>query len=261
MLTVEGISFSYREKPVLQDVDLEVRKGEIIGILGPNGCWKTTLLKILNRNLKPQKGRVLMEGADLEEMSKRTIARRIAVVPQSNEIRFAFTVRDIVSMGRMPFLDRFQGESGDDMRIVEEAMEKTSIKEFADRLISNMSGGERQRVIIARALAQRPEIILLDEPTLHLDINHQFEVLDLVKRLSKEEGLTVVIVSHDLPMVVKYCDRMVLIHDHKVHALGTPEEVLTPENMRTVFNIDAVLEHDEVLNAPAVKIIGSCNRR
>jgi iron complex transport system ATP-binding protein len=261
MLTVEGISFSYRDKPVLQDVDLEVRKGEIIGILGPNGCGKTTLLKLLNRNLKPQKGRVLMKGVDLEEISKRKIARHIAVVPQSNEIRFAFTVRDIVSMGRMPFLSQFQGESRDDMQIVEEAMEKTSIKEFADRLISNMSGGERQRVIIARALAQRPEIILLDEPTLHLDINHQFEVLDLVKRLSKEEGLTVVIVSHDLPMVVKYCDRMVLIHDHRIHALGTPQEVLTPENMRTVFNIEAVLEHDAVLNAPAVKIIGSCNRR
>lgn len=261
MLTVEGVSFSYREKPVLDNVDLEVRKGEIIGILGPNGCGKTTLLKLLNRNLHPQKGRVLMQGTDLEDISKRGIARKIAVVPQSNEIRFAFTVREIVCMGRMPFLDRFQGESGEDLRIVEEAMEKTNIKEFADRPINTMSGGERQRVIIARALAQKPEIILLDEPTLHLDINHQFEILDLVKQLSKEEGLTVIIVSHDLPMVVKYCDRMVLIHDHKVHALGTPQEVLTPENMRTVFNIDAVLEYDELLKAPAVKIIGSCTNR
>jgi len=261
MLTVEDICFSYREKPVLENVDIEVQKGEIIGILGPNGCGKTTLLKLLNRNLHPRSGRVLMEGKDLEDLSKRRIARHIAVVPQSNEIRFAFSVRDIVSMGRMPFLDRFQGESSDDARIVDEAMEKTNIKEFADRLINTMSGGERQRVIIARALAQRPEIILLDEPTLHLDINHQFEVLDLVRRLSKEEGLTVVIVSHDLPMVVKYCDRMVLIHDHKVHAVGTPEDVLTKENMRAVFNIEAVLAYDEVLKANCVKIVGSCPRR
>ncbi len=260
MLTVKDICFSYREKPVLENIDLEVRKGEIIGILGPNGCGKTTLLKLLNRNLHPRSGRILMEGKDLEDLSKRRIARHIAVVPQSNEIRFAFSVRDIVSMGRMPFLDRFQGESSEDMRIVEEAMEKTNIADFADRLINTMSGGERQRVIIARALAQRPEVILLDEPTLHLDINHQFEVLDLVKRLSKEEGLTVIIVSHDLPMVVKYCDRMVLIHDHRVHALGTPEEVLTTENMRTVFNIDAVLEYDDLLKANCVKIIGSCRR-
>jgi len=261
MLTTEDISFSYREKPVLENVDLQIRKGEVIGILGPNGCGKTTLLKLLNRNLHPDGGRVLMEGTDLEEISKRRIARHIAVVPQSNEIRFAFTVRDIVSMGRMPFIDRFQGESGEDTRIVDEAMEKTNIKDFADRPINTMSGGERQRAIIARALAQRPEVILLDEPTLHLDINHQFEVLDLVKELSRKEGLTVVIVSHDLPMVVKYCDRMVLIHDHKVHAIGTPEEVLTKENMRTVFNIEAVLAYDDVLKANCVKIVGSCSGR
>lgn len=259
MLTIEDVSFSYKDKPVLEDVGLQVRKGEIIGILGPNGCGKTTLLKLLNRNLHPNAGKVLMEGTDLEEISKRRIARHIAVVPQSNEIRFAFSVRDIVTMGRMPFLDRFQGESLGDMAIVEEAMAKTNISAFADRLINTMSGGERQRVIIARALAQRPEIILLDEPTLHLDINHQFEVLDLIEKLSKEEDLTVVIVSHDLPMVVKYCDRIVLIHDHKVFAIGTPEEVLTRENMRVVFNIDAVMEYDDTLRANCVKILGSCN--
>lgn len=260
MMDIKGLSFSYREKPVLTDVEFEVRKGEILGILGPNGCGKTTLLKLLNRNLHPQNGNVLMEGTDLGDISKKKIARHVAVVPQSNEIRFAFSVRDIVSMGRMPFQDSFQGESSEDRRIVEEAMQKTNITEFADRLISTMSGGERQRAIIARALAQRPEILLLDEPTLHLDINHQFEVLDLVKRLSAEEGLTVVIVSHDLPMVVKYCDRMMLIHDHKVFAMGTPQEVLTKENMRTVFNIDAVLEYDETLKDISVKIIGSCRK-
>jgi iron complex transport system ATP-binding protein len=257
MLNAKGLSFSYREMPVLQEIELEVKKGEIIGILGPNGCGKTTLLKLLNRNLHPDAGRVTMDGKDLEETSKRDIARHIAVVPQSNEIRFAFSVRDIVTMGRMPFLGQFQGESQEDLRIVEDAMKKTNITGFADRPINTMSGGERQRVIIARAIAQKPEIILLDEPTLHLDINHQFEVLDLVKKLSLEEGLTVVIVSHDLPMVTKYCDRIVLIHDHKIFALGTPEEVLTRENMRIVFNIDAVLEYDATLKSKCVKIIGS----
>ena len=257
MLKVKDLCFSYRERPVLKDVDLEVRKGEVVGILGPNGCGKTTLLKLLNRNLRPESGRVWMEDKDLEEVSKKEIARHIAVVPQGNEIRFAFTVRDIVMMGRMPFLQQFQGESSEDARIVEEAMRKTNISEFADRYINTMSGGERQRVIIARAIAQKPEIILLDEPTLHLDINHQFEVLDLVKRLSKEEGLTVVIVSHDLPMVMRYCDRIVLIHDHKVFADGTPDEILTRENMKTVFNIDAVLEYDSTLGAKNVKMFGS----
>jgi iron complex transport system ATP-binding protein len=260
MLSAKDISFSYREKPVLDGVSLEVKKGEILGILGPNGCGKTTLLKILNRNLHPQGGKVLMDDVDLEEISKKKIARHIAVVPQSNEIRFAFSVRDIVTMGRMPFLDNFKGESSNDLQIVEEAMEKTNISEFADRLINTMSGGERQRVIIARALAQRPDILLLDEPTLHLDINHQFEILDLVKKLSDEQSLTVVIVSHDLPMVAKYCDRMILIHDHRIFAMGTTEEVLTRENMRTVFNIEAVLEYDETLKGLSVKITGSCNK-
>jgi iron complex transport system ATP-binding protein len=261
VLKVDGLSFSYRERPVLQKIDLDVKKGEIVGILGPNGCGKTTLLKLLNRNLHPESGRVLMDEKDLENISKREIARHIAVVPQSNEIRFAFSVRDIVMMGRMPFLNQFQGESSEDVRIVEEAMNKTNIMAFADRHINTMSGGERQRVIIARAIAQKPEIILLDEPTLHLDICHQFEVLDLVKKLSDEDDLTVVIVSHDLPMVVKYCDRIVLIHDHGIFAIGTPGEVLTRENMRIVFNIDAVLEYDETLKTKSVKIIGSYTSR
>jgi iron complex transport system ATP-binding protein len=257
MLQIHDLCFSYKERPVLQQIDLNIRKGERIGILGPNGCGKTTLLKLLNRNLHPDSGKVMMNDIDLEEVSKREIARHIAVVPQSNEIRFAFSVRDIVMMGRMPFMGQFQGESSEDVRIVDEAMKKTNVTEFADRLINTMSGGERQRVIIARAIAQKPEIILLDEPNLHLDICYQFEVLDLVKKLSDEEDLTVVIVSHDLPMVVKYCDRIVLIHDHKVFAIGTPEEVLTRENMRIVFNINAVLEYDNTLKTNCVKIIGA----
>ncbi|MFA5313316.1 MAG: ABC transporter ATP-binding protein, partial [Methanomassiliicoccales archaeon] len=151
MLNVKGLSFKYKERPVLENIDLEIRKGEIIGILGPNGCGKTTLLKLLNRDLRPESGVVSIEGDDLKDITKREIAQQIAVVPQSNEIRFAFSVRDIVAMGRMPFLERFQVETSEDMRIVDEAMEKTNITEFADRLINTMSGGERQRVIIARA--------------------------------------------------------------------------------------------------------------
>ena len=261
MLGTNDLNFSYRERPVLQEINLNIKKGEMLGILGPNGCGKTTLLKLLNRNLHPDSGNVLMNDTDLEKVSKREIARHIAVVPQSNEIRFAFSVRDIVMMGRMPFMGQFQGESTEDMRIVEESMKKTSITEFADRFINTMSGGERQRVIIARALAQKPEIILLDEPNLHLDISYQFEVLDLMKKLSEEEDLTVVIVSHDLPMVVKYCDRIVLIHDHRIFAMGTPEEVLTRENMRIVFHVDAVFEYDSTLKTNSVKIMGACKKQ
>lgn len=244
-LEVRGLGYDYDGRTVLESVTYSLRRGEILGVLGPNGCGKTTMLRNLNRNLSPHRGCVLLDGTDLEEMAKRDIARHIAAVPQSNEIRFAFTVREMVEMGRMPFQEAFRGSSSDDERIVDEAMELTGITDMADRLINTMSGGERQRVIIARAIAQSPEVLLMDEPTLHLDISMQFEVLDLVSDLARRKDLSVVIVSHDLPMVARYCDRIILIHDRTVWAEGTPEEVLTPENMRTVFNVDARFETDE----------------
>lgn len=256
IVETQDLHFSYREKEVLDGISLSVGKGEIVGILGPNGCGKTTLLRNLNRNLSPERGCVLVEGEDIAGMHKREIARKVAAVPQTNEIGFAFTVREVVEMGRMPFQEAFRGTSSEDSRIVDEAMEQTGITDMADRQVNTMSGGERQRVIIARAIAQTPEVLLMDEPTLHLDINMQFEVLDLVSRLSKEKGLTVVVVSHDLPMVARYCDRMILVHDHRIFAYGRPEEVLTPENMRTVFGIDARFEVDE-RGQNTVRLFGS----
>ncbi|NLB70070.1 MAG: ABC transporter ATP-binding protein, partial [Lentisphaerae bacterium] len=245
-MEIDDLHYYYKDKIVLDGVTLDIRKGEILGILGPNGCGKTTLLGNLNKNLSPKLGKVLLNGKDLEDISKKNIAKVISVVPQTNEVKFAFTVRDIVSMARMPFLDQFSGESDDDIKIVDDALEKTGLTDFADRLINTMSGGERQRVVIARAIAQTPDIILLDEPTLHLDINAQFDVLDLVYSYSKEQGKTVVVVSHDLQMMARYCDRIVLIHNHKIFAEGIPEHVLTPENMATVFKVDGELMKDPV---------------
>ena len=259
-LRIEDLGFSYDKKPVLQGVNLDIVKGEIIGILGPNGCGKTTLLKNLNKNLSPHTGCVLLEDLDISDLTKKEVARKMAAIPQSNEIKFSFTVREIVSMGRMPFMGAFSGESRADMEIIDNAMERTGISEFGDRFINTMSGGERQRVIIARALAQTPSILLMDEPTLHLDISTQFDVLDLVRKLSKEDGLTVIIVSHDLPMVARYCDRVMMLKDHTIFAIGTPEDVLTPDNMREIFDVDAILEFDEKTGQNVVKLFGSCNR-
>ncbi|MDO5862211.1 MAG: ABC transporter ATP-binding protein [Thermoplasmata archaeon] len=256
-LEVKGLGYDYADKKVLDSVSFSLRPGEILGILGPNGCGKTTMLRNLNRNLSPHRGCIMLEGTDLEEMQKRDIARIIAAVPQSNEIRFAFTVREMVEMGRMPFQEAFRGNSSEDERIVDEAMELTGISGMSDRLINTMSGGERQRVIIARAIAQSPEILLMDEPTLHLDISMQFEVLDLVKDLASRKGLTVIVVSHDLPMVARYCDRIIMLHDRTIFAEGTPEEVLTPENMRTVFSVDARFEVDE-RGSNTVRLFGAC---
>ena len=257
ILDVESLSYMYDEKVVLDQITLGIRSGEILGILGPNGCGKTTLLKNLNRNLRPHGGCVLIDGADMDSISKKAIAQSIAVVPQSNEIRFAFTVKEIVTMGRMPFQESLRGETSADLEIIDRAMEQTGLTEFSERLINTLSGGERQRAIIARAITQTPKIILMDEPTLHLDINMQFEVLDLIQKLSKENGLAVVIVSHDLPMVTRYCDRIILIHDHRVFAMGAADEVLTKENMRTVFNVDAELEKDQRTGKNTVRLFGS----
>lgn len=257
LLDIDSLSYRYDEKTVLEQITLGIRKGEVIGILGPNGCGKTTLLKNLNKNLRPHGGCVLIDGTDLEGLSKKEIAQSIASVPQSNEIRFMFTVREIVTMGRMPFQETFRGETTDDLRIIEKAMEDTGLTGFAERYINTLSGGERQRAVIARAITQTPRIILMDEPTLHLDINMQFEVLDLVHKLSRENGMTVIIVSHDLPMVTRYCDRVVLIHDHKIFSMGAPEDVLTADNMRTVFNIDAELERDPRNGKNTVRLFGS----
>ena len=255
-LEIRDLKYSYNKYPVLDGIELDVREGEILGILGPNGCGKTTLLKNLNKNLSPMGGCIMLDGTDLDTLAKRDIAKTVAVVPQTNEIRFSFTAREIVSMGRMPFQRTMEGESREDAKIVDEAIEKVGLTHLAGRHINTMSGGERQRVMIARALAQTPKILLMDEPTLHLDINTQLEALDLIYELSKKSGLTVVIVSHDLPMVAKYCDRIAMIHDHKVMCCGTPEEVLTPENMRIVFSIDAELGYDSKTGARTVFLHG-----
>lgn len=243
-LEVNSLRYSYDKKLVLDGIDFAIKEGEVIGILGPNGCGKTTLLKNLNKNLSPEGGCVILDGEDLQEIVKKDIAKKIAVVPQTNEINFAFTVRDIVAMGRIPFQSMLGGESKEDKRYIDDAIEQTGLAHLVDRHINTMSGGERQRVIIARAIAQTPKIILMDEPTLHLDISMQFDALNLVHRLAKKNGLTVAIVSHDLPMVARYCDRILMIHDHRIYAIGTPEEVLTPENMKVVFNVDAELQKD-----------------
>ncbi|MBQ8644408.1 MAG: ABC transporter ATP-binding protein [Candidatus Methanomethylophilaceae archaeon] len=258
-LEVRGLKYTYGKYLVLDGVDLPIVDGEVIGILGPNGCGKTTLLKNLNKNLEPTGGCVMLDGESMADLSKKEIAREVAVVPQTNEIRFAFTVRDIVAMGRMPFQGMMGAPSGEDERIVDEAIRRTGLSKHVDRHINTMSGGERQRVIIARAIAQTPKYLMMDEPTLHLDISMQFDALNLVHKLSRETGLTVVIVSHDLGMVARYCDRIVMIHDHKVHCVGTPEEVLTPENMRTVFNVDAELVFDEKIGKNTVMLHDSLN--
>jgi len=242
---------------VLSDVSLDAKEGEIIGILGPNGSGKTTLLKCLNRALAPKAGTVLIDDLDYKQLSRREIATRMAVVPQGANINFPFSALDIVMMGRIPEMKRFEGESKNDIEIVKEAMAMTNTEHLADRPMDQISGGERQRIIIARALAQKPRILLLDEPTLHLDVNHQLDILELITDLARKEKLTVMIVTHDLPLAARYCDKVILMKGGFIQASGEVTEVLTSANMRKVFGIEATIYFDERIGAHGVSIIRS----
>ncbi len=254
---MRGVSFQYSSVAVLSDVSLEAKDGEIIGILGPNGSGKTTLLKCLNRSLKPREGTVLIDGQDCKDLNRREIATRIGVVPQGANINFPFSALDIVMMGRTPEIKRFESETRRDIEIVREAMAMTNTEHLAARPMDQISGGERQRVIIARALAQKPRILLLDEPTLHLDVNHQLDILDLITDLARREKLIVIVVTHDLALAARYCDKVILMQNGRIKAAGDVTDVLTTENMRKVFSIEATIYFDERIGAHGVSIIRS----
>ena len=256
-LKVQGIEFAYNSVPVLNNVAFEAKEGEIIGVLGPNGSGKTTLLRCMNRALSPSKGIVLVEEKEIGLLTRKEIANEMAVVPQNCIITFPFTALEIVMMGRNPSMDRFQRETKGDIEIVRNAMEATSVTHLAGRSMNQLSGGERQRVIIARALAQQPKILLLDEPTLHLDVNHQMEIMELVRELARREKLTVIMVSHDLNLAARYCDKLILLSEGSVLSAGSVPDVLTQDNVEKVFRIRSLVMYDERIDAYSLTILGT----
>lgn len=245
LLKIKDVSFSYNSVNALESVTFEAGEGEITGIIGPNGSGKTTLLRCINRSLKPKAGTVMLDGADLSKMDRVEIAKKIGVVPQRTTV-FPFTVFDVILMGRFPHLDVMGGEKPEDFEVVKRAMTLTNTLHLAERVVDELSGGELQRVIIARALAQEPEVLLLDEPTLHLDVNHQLELLDLVRSITKEKRLMTILVSHDLNLAARYCDKLIMLSDGKVHSVGSVGEVLTPRRLKEVFHVDVeVIYHEK----------------
>ncbi len=246
MLKVLDIHFSYGSKPVLRGISLEVRRGEIVGLIGPNGSGKTTLLRTITRVLTSQKGKVYLNGDDAARLSQEEVARRVAVVPQTPFLPEAFTAMELVLMGRTPYLGHFRWEGERDMEIARQAMEMTDTQQFASQRIGELSGGERQRVLIARALAQTPSILLLDEPTAHLDIGHQAAIFDLLYRLQETRPLSVLAAVHDLTTASQYCHRLVMLQNGEVVADGTPQEVLTMERIGEVYGAQvSLMRHPE----------------
>ena len=255
MLEASGLTLGYGEQPVLREVSLHVTRGQFLGVVGPNGCGKSTLVRALSRVLPPLAGRVLLDGVDIYQIRARHLARRLAVVAQDSTVGFDFPVREVVLMGRAPHLPRFGGESPRDHAIAQEAMELTHTASFADRPITSLSGGERQRCMVARALAQQPCVLLLDEPTAHLDIAHQIEILDLARRLTEERRLATLVVLHDLNLASQYCEHLLLIAHGRVLAHGDPREVVTEEHIRRAYGTDVQVRTHPTTGRPYVTLL------
>ncbi len=246
-IVLKDISFVYKneEEFSLRNLNLDFKQGEFVSILGPNGSGKSTLLKLIAGNLKPQKGAINFNGNEYKKIKIKDLAKLIAFVPQSSNPVFQFSIFEIVMMGRTPYLNMFGFENEDDVKIVNEALELVELTHLKDHGINEVSGGEAQRAFIARAIVQQPKVILLDEPSSHLDIKHQLSIFNLIKKLNKEKGLTVILVSHDLNLSGLYSDRIILMKQGKIFFDGNVILSLTEENIRSVFGVDSKVKINE----------------
>lgn len=250
-IAIEKVSLSRKGRRVLSQIDLKVGTRELIGLIGPNGAGKSSLLKLLMKLLTPTDGAIFLDGKDLRGWSPRALARRVAHLSQSPSLDSAFPCRDVVLMGRYAHLGRFERESASDHEIVREAMRQTATSALADRPVTELSGGELQRVLLARTLAQEATYLLLDEPTANLDPQHQLGVIDLVASLV-EKGISVMMALHDLHLAARYCHRLILLHQGEVIAEGAPRAVLTEQNLRRVYGIEAEVTLHPTLRYPVV---------
>jgi len=250
-LVVNDMSFSYTGDAVLENISLEFMDGDFVGIIGPNGAGKSTLLKIICRILRPAQGTILLFGDDIAQMHGKHIARHIAFVPQETHFSLNFTVEDVVRMGRYPYQSPFQRERIDDRETIDRALHAANVHTFRHRQINTLSSGERQRVVIARALAQAPKILILDEPTSHLDLHHQHAIMDLLGSLNRE-GMLILVVHHDLNLASLYCRRLILLHEGSVFAQGTPGSIITEEILKQIYHAEVMIIPHPQKNVPQV---------
>jgi len=251
---VKNLNYSFEKKNVLHDINIDFKENKFYSIIGPNGSGKTTLLKNIAKTLKPCKNTVFVGDNDILDFKNKVLARKLAVVPQNSNLDMDFSVQDIVLMGRAPYFSKLQSESESDYAIAKQAMEVTNTWKFHDKFINQLSGGEKQRVIIARALTQDTDIILLDEPISQLDIHHQIEILDTIKSLSNK--ITVIVVLHDLNFAAQYSDHIILVNNGRVVVQGNPSEVLTEENIKNVYKINVCMIKNPVTGKPYIIPVG-----
>lgn len=249
-IVAENITLGYGQRTIIEDLSIRIPEGSFCSVIGPNGCGKSTLIKGLSRNLRLRSGAVTIQNKDLRSYDTKLLARKMAYVAQSPHVPEQFTVRELIGNGRFPHLGWLGRLGPDDLRIIDQAMERAELTILADRDLSALSGGERQRAWIAMALAQEAEILLLDEPTTFLDIAHQFQTLEIVDSLQRQTGRTVLMVLHDLNQAARYSDLIFVMHEGKLVAQGTPKEVITEELLRDVFSIETRIMHDQVHGCP-----------
>jgi len=248
-VVLSGVSAGYRDRPVIADLSLGITAGERVAFLGPNGAGKSTLLRLITGLLPATAGSVRLFGCDLRQLEAAERTRLVSVVPQELDVAMPFTVEELVTMGRAATLGRWQRPGAADRLIVEQAMAYTDTLALRDRVFQEMSGGERQRVAIALALAAEPRLILLDEPTSHLDMNHRLEVAQLIERLNRERGVAVAMAGHDLNLAAEFFPRLVLLDNGRVAADGPPDEVLRPDVLRAVYHCDVSVQRDPASGA------------
>jgi iron complex transport system ATP-binding protein len=253
------LSFAYQDRAVLFGISMSVARGEMVGILGPNGSGKTTLLKVLS-GIRDGRGEIKLNGKDISSYGRRALSKLFAVVPQENTVSFPYTVAEIVLMGRASYHSAFALEGKEDLEIARASMELTDSLLLSDRYLHELSGGEKQRVMIARALAQQPEILLLDEPSAFLDLKHQVQIFELLRRLNAERRLTIVAALHDLNLAALFFPRLIILDEGKVHCDGSPAEVLTERTIEEVYDIQVRIQRDLSGETPRLFISPWLNR-
>lgn len=252
LLKVNNISFGYEGSLILKGISFSLKQGGFLGIIGPNGAGKTTLLKTINRTLTAQEGEIVLEDLNLKALSLRKIAQEISMVGQDISLSFSLTVLDLVLMGRFPYLARFKKEAKYDLQVALQSLELTETQGLAERQFNQLSAGERQRVVLAKALVQEPQLLLLDEPTAHLDIGHQIKVFDLLLKLNRERGLSIIAVLHDLNLAAEYCQKLILLDKGRVTESGSSSEVLQYATIEKAYGAVVLIKQNPLSGKPYV---------
>jgi iron complex transport system ATP-binding protein len=254
-LILKGVSFSYGNHWSLDGISFGLNQGELMGMIGPNGSGKSTLLRIMDGLVRMDKGEVLLLNRPISRCRRNEVARLIAMVPQETTFRFGFSVLDVVLMGRFARRGLFPFEGKEDLAIARESMRLTGTLDLERRSIHELSGGEKQRVLIARALTQKAQFVLLDEPTSQLDIRHKVEIFELISSLTQSQGLGVMVVSHDISLAAQYCHRMLLLNEGRIHGIGSPDEVVTTNTISEVYCCPVLVDKNPLTQTPRVTVL------